>query len=111
MEHKKYTCITLLADKNYLHFFPKIYEQIREVGKFDGDINLITNKNKLKIKPKNFYNVNIFEFEQIRFSKDFLLIIKWDTYITKAGINNILNIAKIIVFNEIKHVSLEITYS
>ena len=48
MEHKKDTCITLLADKNYLHFFPKIYEQIREVGKFDGDINLITNKKKIK---------------------------------------------------------------
>lgn len=70
MEHKKDTCITLLADKNYLHFFPKIYEQLREVGKFDGDINLITNKKKLKIKPKNFINVNIFEFEQIKFSKN-----------------------------------------
>ena len=32
MEHKKYTYL-FLADKNYLHFFPKIYEQIREVGK------------------------------------------------------------------------------
>ena len=70
MENDKNTCITLLADKNYIHFFPKIYKQIREVGNFDGDINLITNKKKLKIKPRNYNKVNIFEFDQIRFSED-----------------------------------------
>jgi len=70
MEDKKNFCITLLADKNYLYFFPKIYQQIREIGNFHGDINLITNKKKLKIKPRDYKNVNIFEFEQIIFSKN-----------------------------------------
>jgi len=70
MTNKK-VCIALIADKKYIKHFIPIYKQLRSVGKFDGDIVLITNTNKKKLQRKvNDDSFLILNRKQFRFSKD-----------------------------------------
>ena len=40
--NNKNHCITVLANREYLRFFPSFYDQLRNKGQYTGDINLLT---------------------------------------------------------------------
>ncbi len=65
-------CITVLADKNYIHFFEKLHNDIREVGKYTGDIVLLTDRrtNCSKIRKINDKKIIIARFDKIKFSRE-----------------------------------------
>jgi len=63
--------VVVLANKPYLKYFENIYNDIREVGKYKGDIVLLTNfdTNCKKIYKFIDKNVEIKRFNNITFSK------------------------------------------
>ena len=65
-------CITVLANREYLRFFPSFYDQLRNKGQYTGDINLITDNSIYlsSFNKKDYKNVNIFKFKKIKFSKE-----------------------------------------
>ena len=64
-------CVTVIANREYLSFFPSFYDQLRNIGQYKGDINLITDNSIYlsSFNKKNYKNVNIFKFKKIKFSK------------------------------------------
>ncbi len=69
---KKNNCVTVLADRNYIKHFPIFYKQLRETGKFEGEINLITNNgiNFSSFKKRDYKNLNILKFKKIKYSNE-----------------------------------------
>ena len=69
---KKNNCVTVLANRNYIKYFSEFYKQLREIGKFEGDINLITDNgiNFSSFKKKDYENLNVFKFKKIKYSNE-----------------------------------------
>ena len=69
---KKNNCVTVLADRNYIKHFPIFYKQLRETGKFEGEINLITNNgiNFYSFKKRDYKNLGILKFKKIKYSNE-----------------------------------------
>jgi len=63
--------IVLLANKEYIKYFDQIYNDLRLVGKFDGDIILLTDTqtNCKKITKIGDKNLIIKRFEKIKFPR------------------------------------------
>ena len=63
-------CVTVLANREYLRFFPSFYDQLRNKGEYRGDINLLTDNSIYlsSFNKKNYKNVNILKFKKIKFS-------------------------------------------
>ena len=70
--NNKNHCITVLANREYLRFFPSFYDQLRNKGQYTGDINLLTDNSIYlsSFNKKDYKNVNIFKFKKIKFSKE-----------------------------------------
>ena len=68
----KNVAVVLLANKEYLKYFDEIYNNLRTIGKFEGDIVLLTDD---RTKCKNIEKISddkliIKRFEKIRFSRE-----------------------------------------
>ena len=68
----KNTAITVMANKPYLKFFEQIHYDLRETGKYYGDIILLTDEktNCKKINKLNDKKINIKRFNKIKFSRN-----------------------------------------
>lgn len=67
----KNQCITVMANRRYLHYFPNFYQQLRVRGQYSGEINLITDSyiHMSNFKKSKYENVNILKFKNIKFSQ------------------------------------------
>ena len=72
--NNKNQCVTVLANRRYLDFFPVFYNQLRDKGEYKGEINLITDNSihLSSFNKKNYKNINVFKFNKIKFSKNTL---------------------------------------
>ena len=68
----KNIAMTVLANKSYLDNFEKIYHDLREIGKYSGDIVLLTDNrtNCNQIKKLKDEKVTIKRFQKIKFSRE-----------------------------------------
>ena len=70
----KTQCVTVMANRSYLRYFPDFYQQLRVNGQYSGEINLITDNSihMTNFKRYKYENVNIFKFKSIKFSPNTL---------------------------------------
>ena len=71
-------CVVFVCNKKYLQKFDNTYNQLRNNGKYNGDVTLIIG-NDLKdseIKLKEKYNINIKYFPDFKFDETFINIFK-----------------------------------
>ena len=70
----KSQCVTVMANRQYLHYFPTFYKNLRINGQYSGEINLITDNyiHLTNFKRSNYENLNIFKFRGIKFSQNTL---------------------------------------
>ncbi len=67
----KNSCITVLANKDYIHHFEKIHNDLRGLGKYNGDIVLLTDlkTNCSQIEKLNDEKIIIARLDKIKFTK------------------------------------------
>lgn len=63
----KKNCITLICDFKYRKFLPQMINSIRNIGKFKGDIVLITNSQYIKYKFQKINKVNTILYPKVPF--------------------------------------------